>query len=124
MLTGTYAAFHRSIADTIPSTRIFTDELRTLAYGTDASFYRLIPNLVVKVESEEEIVRVLAESRRLRLPVLRHFHGPAVVVLILDHACSPPFVTPESCFLRMIGRGIQGVSHWRQEDTYSVVTSR
>ncbi|HEX7572985.1 MAG TPA: FAD-binding and (Fe-S)-binding domain-containing protein [Bacteroidota bacterium] len=43
--------------------------MSTLAWGTDASFYRLIPNLVVKVESEEEIVRVLAESRRLRLPV-------------------------------------------------------
>ena len=31
------------------------DPLRTLAYGTDASFYRLIPKLVVQVEREDEV---------------------------------------------------------------------
>jgi D-lactate dehydrogenase len=69
MLTGTYAAFHRSIADVIPSTRMFHDELRTLAYGTDASFYRLIPRLVVIVENEDEVVAVLKGSRHFGLPL-------------------------------------------------------
>ena len=69
MLTGTYAAFHRAIAGPIPTTRIFHDELRTLAYGTDASFYRLIPKLVITVENEAEVVTVLAEARRFHLPV-------------------------------------------------------
>lgn len=32
-----------------------SDPLRTLAYGTDASFYRLIPKLVVQVEREDEV---------------------------------------------------------------------
>ncbi len=69
MLTGTYAAFLRAIADTIPSTRIFTDELRTLAYGTDASFYRLIPRMVLTVQSEDEVVAILKHARYFGLPV-------------------------------------------------------
>jgi D-lactate dehydrogenase len=33
----------------IGSERIFTDPVRTFAYGTDASFYRLNPKMVIKV---------------------------------------------------------------------------
>ena len=69
MLSGRYSEFHSSVSAFLPASRLLHDELSTLAYGTDASFYRLIPNLVVKVVSEEEIIRVLAESCRLRLPV-------------------------------------------------------
>lgn len=69
MLTGNYSVLHSALGDFIPRNRLLHDELSTLAYGTDASFYRLIPKLVVKVETEEEIIRVLAESRRLSLPV-------------------------------------------------------
>jgi D-lactate dehydrogenase len=49
--------------------RVIRDPLRLLAYGTDASFYRLIPQVVVKVESEGEAAAVLAACRRDRLPV-------------------------------------------------------
>ncbi|MCU7845975.1 MAG: FAD-binding oxidoreductase [Candidatus Thiodiazotropha sp. (ex Monitilora ramsayi)] len=38
---------------------LIDDPLRTLAYGTDASFYRLIPQLVVKVANEAEVSRLL-----------------------------------------------------------------
>jgi D-lactate dehydrogenase len=43
----------------IPESRIFTDPLYTLAKGTDAGFYRLVPRVVVRVESEIEIIHVL-----------------------------------------------------------------
>ena len=43
--------------------------MRTFAYGTDASFYRLNPKLVVKVHTEDEIRRVLPIARRLAVPV-------------------------------------------------------
>lgn len=43
----------------IPENRFFTDPMTTLAYGTDASFYRLVPKLVVRVESEQEVVSIL-----------------------------------------------------------------
>lgn len=48
---------------------MFHDELRTLACGTDASFYRLIPRLVITVESEAEVITVLSEARRYGLPL-------------------------------------------------------
>lgn len=44
----------------IPGQRLIHDPLRLLAYGTDASFYRLIPRLVVLPESEQELQAVLA----------------------------------------------------------------
>ena len=46
---GRYAAFMADISSFIPQQRQFTDPVRTFAYGTDASFYRLNPRLVVKV---------------------------------------------------------------------------
>ena len=46
-----------------------------LAFGTDASFYRLIPKLVVRVESEAEVIALLAGPRGKRpgdFPRRRH----------------------------------------------------
>jgi len=54
---------------TIPASRLITDPLRTLAYGTDASFYRLIPKLIVKVENEAETLAVLAACREGNIAV-------------------------------------------------------
>ena len=58
-----------AIRELIPATRVYDDPLSTLAYGTDASFYRLIPGVVVKVESEDEVVGVLKIARRFAAPV-------------------------------------------------------
>ncbi len=63
----------RSLIDALepdlPANRLIHDPLKTLAYGTDASFYRLIPQLVVQVESEREVRRVLEACREQRMPV-------------------------------------------------------
>lgn len=48
---GRYARFTEEISSFIPDQRRFTDPVRTFAYGTDASFYRLNPKMVVKVRS-------------------------------------------------------------------------
>ncbi len=64
-----YQEFLKIIGKTISENKVITDPLRTLAYGTDASFYRLIPKVVVKAESEGEVVRLLETANRLRLPV-------------------------------------------------------
>jgi len=69
MLSGQYLEFHARLSPHFPPSRLLHDELSTLAWGTDASFYRLIPQVVVKVDTEEEVIRVLAESRRLGLPL-------------------------------------------------------
>lgn len=38
---------------------VWTDRLKTLAYGTDASFYRYVPKAIVKAESEKQIMELL-----------------------------------------------------------------
>ena len=53
----------------IPASRLISDPLRTLAYGTDASFYRLIPKLVVEVADESEVTRCLELAREHGTPV-------------------------------------------------------
>jgi len=63
------ASFLSSVAQLIPKKRRFDDSLSTLAFGTDASFYRLIPKLVLRVESEDEVVRILKFAHAERVPV-------------------------------------------------------
>ncbi len=69
MLSGNYKELYQRLVEIIDSKRIFHDPLHTLAFGTDASFYRLIPKLVVKVKNEEEVSLILQESSKLSLPV-------------------------------------------------------
>ncbi len=57
------------LARFLPSERIVTDALRRLAYGTDASFYRLVPEVVVIVDSEAEVRALLALAHELGKPV-------------------------------------------------------
>ena len=61
-LTGKYRRFLEIIDAFVDDERIITDPLRTLAYGTDASFYRLIPQVVVKANDEWEVSRLLAAA--------------------------------------------------------------
>jgi D-lactate dehydrogenase len=64
-----YATFLTEISRFIPRERIYTDELRRLAWGTDAGFYRLIPQIVIRSANEDEVARLLAASNRLNVPV-------------------------------------------------------
>ena len=63
------ASFMRDAEQLIPKDRRFDDPLSTLAFGTDASFYRLIPKLVIRVESEDEVVELLHLARRDQVSV-------------------------------------------------------
>ncbi|AMZ72704.1 MULTISPECIES: FAD-binding and (Fe-S)-binding domain-containing protein [Pseudomonas] len=63
------ASFLHDVQQLIPQKRRFDDPLSTLAFGTDASFYRLIPKLVVRVESEDEVIALLKLAQRDQVPV-------------------------------------------------------
>ena len=63
------AAFLAEVERLIPAERRFDDPLSTLAFGTDASFYRLIPKLVVRVESEAEVIALLKLAHAENVPV-------------------------------------------------------
>lgn len=64
-----YAALKESLSAVLPPARLIDDPLRLLAYGTDASFYRLTPKIVVKAESEAEVTAILAACRGFGAPV-------------------------------------------------------
>jgi D-lactate dehydrogenase len=53
----------------LPDRQVVTDDLRRLAYGTDASFYRLIPQVVAVIENESQARTVLAAARQHKTPI-------------------------------------------------------
>ena len=69
MLSAAYQNFIDEVKKTVDPKRIYTDPLRTFAYGTDASFYRFIPKAVVRTFNEAEVRAVLAASARYKVPV-------------------------------------------------------
>ena len=69
MLTGNYQLLYQQLIQVVDSKRIFHDPLYTLAFGTDASFYRLIPKMVVKAKNEAEVSFILKECSKLDIPV-------------------------------------------------------
>ncbi len=63
-----YANFLSDVNTFLPSERVYTDELRTLGWGTDASFYRQIPKVVIRSDGEDEISRIVRLCRKYKLP--------------------------------------------------------
>ena len=61
-------SFLAEIGQVIPSDRIYTDELRTLGWGTDASFYRQIPKAVIRSDGEEEISKIVKACKKHKVP--------------------------------------------------------
>lgn len=69
MLNGKYKLLYDILVKKFDRKRICHDPLHTLAYGNDASFYRLIPKMVIRANNEEEVSMVLKECCKLRIPV-------------------------------------------------------
>ena len=66
---GRYTNFKADVAKLIPEERLYTDPVKTFAYGTDASFYRLLPQIVVKVHNEQEVKEILPMAAKHATPV-------------------------------------------------------
>lgn len=69
MLLPQYHDFSKQLAQFLPENRIISNYAKRLAYGVDASFYRLVPQLVVILDDEEEVVRVLKEAALFKVAV-------------------------------------------------------
>jgi D-lactate dehydrogenase len=69
MSTQPYETLLSRLSAVLPDSQIIHDPLRRLSLGTDASFYRLIPRIVIRVESEQEVIAVIRETRQLHLPI-------------------------------------------------------
>ena len=68
-MNSRYQQYIQRITSFISRDRIYTDDLRRLAWGTDAGFYRHVPQVVVRSRDEQEVSRLLAIARELHLPV-------------------------------------------------------
>jgi D-lactate dehydrogenase len=108
MLPTAHEHLHRDLQKFIPAARLITDPLRTLAYGTDASLYRLIPQMVVRVEDEDEMRRILA---------LAHTHGTPVTFRAAGTSLSGQAVTDS--VLLQLGDGWRG---WRLDDGAAAIS--
>ena len=65
MLPPNFQNFKDILLRSIDSKRILDNPLQTLAYGTDASFYRLIPKIVILAHNEKEIIEVIKQANIL-----------------------------------------------------------
>lgn len=54
-----YRLLMDALTTVLPAGRMITDPSLCLAYGTDASFYRLVPKLVLRLASTAEVIQVL-----------------------------------------------------------------
>ncbi len=68
-MSSAHAQLQQRLAQVLPASRLITDPLRLLAWGTDASFYRLVPQLIVVLDSEAELITLLAHARELKTPL-------------------------------------------------------
>ena len=68
-MVSNYEAFLRDVSPFVPQDRIYTDELRRLAWGTDAGFYRLVPRIVIRSANEQEVSDILKIAGQHNLPV-------------------------------------------------------
>ncbi|MCM1033067.1 MAG: FAD-binding oxidoreductase [Odoribacter sp.] len=101
--------FLAAISSFIPSKRIYTDELRTLAWGTDAGFYRMIPKIVVRANDEYEVARLLREANRLEVPVTFRASGTSLsgqaitdsVLIVIDRSWNKYEISPDAEFITM-----------------------
>lgn len=73
-----YDALVKQLRRFLPEDRVLTDELRTLAWGVDASFYHMVPRVVVQPETEKELSQVVKACGELGLPFTFRAAGTAL----------------------------------------------
>jgi len=78
MLTGEYKSLYQSLSKVIDTRRMYHDTLHTLAFGTDASFYRLIPKLVIKAKNIDEVIAIMEETSRRNISVTYRAGGTSL----------------------------------------------
>ena len=69
LLPPPYDSLHASVTTRLPPHRVITDPLRLLAWGTDASFYRLTPKLAIVADSEPEVTWLSPSAPACGTPV-------------------------------------------------------
>ena len=115
MITGKYREFYETLSKEIPKERLLHDSLSTLAFGTDASFYRLIPKLVVKVVNESELISTIKIASQFGIPLTFRAAGTSLsgqaitdsVLVVATHGWQKSTVLDNGAKIRLQS-GIRG----------------
>ena len=107
--------FVQVLARVLPPKQVITDNLRRLAYGTDASFYRLTPEVVAVIESEDEVRALLQTARSHGKPVTFRAAGTSLsgqavtdsVLALIGEGFATCEIGPDALTVR-VGPGIIG----------------
>ncbi len=98
-----------------PVASVITDELRLLAWGTDASFYRLIPQVVVVVENEDDVAYVLTVAAQQGIHLTFRAAGTSLsgqavtdgILVLIGEGFATCEIGPDAATVR-VGPGIIG----------------
>ena len=109
------SALIESLCRILPTRQVITDNLRRLAYGTDASFYRMTPEVVAVVESEEEVQALLQVTRAHGKPLTFRAAGTSLsgqavtdsVLALIGEGFATCEIGPDAATVR-VGPGIIG----------------
>ncbi|WP_333615754.1 FAD-binding oxidoreductase, partial [Bacteroides pyogenes] len=63
-----YDLFLKDVQLFVDQKQIYTDELRTFGWGTDASFYRLIPKIVIRSNGEKQVAKIIQTCAKHKIP--------------------------------------------------------
>lgn len=63
-----YDSLVKELKSFLPEQRIYTDALRTLGWGTDASFYSIAPKVVIRSKDEAEVSRIVETCAKYNTP--------------------------------------------------------
>ena len=109
MLEEKYQEFYNQIKDKLPHDAIFTDKLHTLTYGTDASFYRLLPKIVIKADNAMQVQSIIQLAHDMDLPITFRAAGTSLsgqaisdsILIITSRNFTKFEVAPDHSFIRL-----------------------
>jgi D-lactate dehydrogenase len=105
----------QALSRILPQRQVIADPLRRLAYGTDASFYRMVPEVVAVVETEQEVQALLQVARAHCRPVTFRAAGTSLsgqaitdgVLALIGENFATCEISPDASTVRL-GPGIVG----------------
>jgi D-lactate dehydrogenase len=105
MLHGEYYLLFEKLQEFIDANRLIHDELNLLAHSTDASFYRLIPKLIIKLNTLDELTKTLRLTDQYKIPVTFRAAGTSLsgqaisdsVLLIISNKWNKYTLLDDAC---------------------------
>ncbi len=61
--------FQQQLSEKLPASAFIEDYARRYAFGTDASFYRLVPKLIVLVADQQQAQQVISAAASYKIPI-------------------------------------------------------